>query len=140
MGAGPGIAAGAVVRQSSLLALFPLTVLLFAVPFTPSSSSSSGSGTARRKRWTASWKSRKALTTLRAFSFSSLSFRIYSTFAHLHTLRSHQVINNACASIALLNATLNIHDPNVQLGEELSNLQAFSDGSCGFLLSSYSPF
>ncbi|GAA6031537.1 hypothetical protein JCM8097_006507 [Rhodosporidiobolus ruineniae] len=41
---------------------------------------------------------------------------------------AHQVINNACASIALLNAVLNIQDPNVQLGEELSNLQAFSDG------------
>ncbi|GAA5972235.1 hypothetical protein JCM21900_005399, partial [Sporobolomyces salmonicolor] len=40
----------------------------------------------------------------------------------------HQVINNACASIALLNATLNIKDPNVELGEELSNLQAFSEG------------
>lgn len=40
----------------------------------------------------------------------------------------HQVINNACASIALLNATLNIKDPNVELGEELTNLQAFSDG------------
>ncbi|BGP18535.1 hypothetical protein JCM10213_002952 [Rhodosporidiobolus nylandii] len=41
---------------------------------------------------------------------------------------AHQVINNACASIALLNAVLNIHDPNVRLGEELSNLQAFSEG------------
>ncbi|GAA5969478.1 hypothetical protein JCM11641_008129 [Rhodosporidiobolus odoratus] len=41
---------------------------------------------------------------------------------------AHQVINNACASIALLNAVLNIQDPKVQLGEELSNLQAFSDG------------
>ncbi|GAA5908154.1 hypothetical protein JCM5296_000519 [Sporobolomyces johnsonii] len=41
---------------------------------------------------------------------------------------AHQVINNACASIALLNATLNIKDPNVELGEELSNLQAFSEG------------
>ncbi|GAA5960425.1 hypothetical protein JCM8115_001178 [Rhodotorula mucilaginosa] len=41
---------------------------------------------------------------------------------------AHQVINNACASIALLNAALNIHDPNVHLGEELSNLQAFSEG------------
>ncbi|KAJ8293052.1 Ubiquitin carboxyl-terminal hydrolase isozyme L5 [Rhodotorula toruloides] len=41
---------------------------------------------------------------------------------------AHQVINNACASIALLNATLNIRDPNVQLGEELSNLQLFSEG------------
>ncbi|GAA6003822.1 hypothetical protein JCM10207_006424 [Rhodosporidiobolus poonsookiae] len=41
---------------------------------------------------------------------------------------AHQVINNACASIALLNAVLNIHDPNVQLGQELSNLQAFSEG------------
>ncbi|GAA5869102.1 hypothetical protein JCM8547_008698 [Rhodosporidiobolus lusitaniae] len=41
---------------------------------------------------------------------------------------AHQVINNACASIALLNAVLNIQDPNVQLGVELSNLQAFSDG------------
>lgn len=41
---------------------------------------------------------------------------------------SHQVINNACASIALLNATLNIRDPNVQLGDELSNLQSFSEG------------
>ncbi|KWU42986.1 hypothetical protein RHOSPDRAFT_3688, partial [Rhodotorula sp. JG-1b] len=41
---------------------------------------------------------------------------------------AHQVINNACASIALLNAALNIHDPNVHLGEELSNLKAFSEG------------
>ncbi|GAA5863671.1 hypothetical protein JCM3774_001209 [Rhodotorula dairenensis] len=41
---------------------------------------------------------------------------------------AHQVINNACASIALLNATLNIRDPNVQLGDELSNLQSFSEG------------
>ncbi|GAA6025491.1 hypothetical protein JCM11491_002837, partial [Sporobolomyces phaffii] len=41
---------------------------------------------------------------------------------------AHQVINNACASIALLNATLNIRDPNVELGEELTNLQAFSEG------------
>ncbi|GAA5847678.1 hypothetical protein JCM3766R1_002446 [Sporobolomyces carnicolor] len=41
---------------------------------------------------------------------------------------AHQVINNACASIALINATLNIHDPHVQLGQELSNLQAFSTG------------
>ncbi|KAL8291772.1 hypothetical protein RQP46_002030 [Phenoliferia psychrophenolica] len=41
---------------------------------------------------------------------------------------AHQVINNACASIAILNATLNIQDPNVQLGEELENLKAFSDG------------
>ncbi|BGP26553.1 ubiquitin carboxyl-terminal hydrolase L5 [Rhodotorula toruloides] len=40
---------------------------------------------------------------------------------------AHQVINNACASIALLNATLNIRDPDVQLGEELSNLQLFSE-------------
>lgn len=40
----------------------------------------------------------------------------------------HQVINNACASIALLNATLNIKDPQVELGEELTNLQAFSEG------------
>ncbi|GAA5926250.1 uncharacterized protein JCM15063_000226 [Sporobolomyces koalae] len=41
---------------------------------------------------------------------------------------AHQVINNACASIALLNATLNIQDNNVELGEELTNLQAFSEG------------
>ncbi|KAK4704083.1 hypothetical protein P7C70_g2128, partial [Phenoliferia sp. Uapishka_3] len=41
---------------------------------------------------------------------------------------AHQVINNACASIAILNATMNIRDPNVQLGEELENLKAFSDG------------
>lgn len=41
---------------------------------------------------------------------------------------AHQVINNACASIALLNATLNIQDSNVELGEELTNLQAFSAG------------
>ncbi|GAA6000734.1 ubiquitin carboxyl-terminal hydrolase [Rhodotorula paludigena] len=41
---------------------------------------------------------------------------------------AHQVINNACASIALLNATLNIRSPDVQLGEELGNLQAFSEG------------
>lgn len=41
---------------------------------------------------------------------------------------SHQVINNACASIALLNATLNIQNPNVELGEELTNLQSFSTG------------
>lgn len=43
--------------------------------------------------------------------------------------RSHQVINNACASIALINATLNIRSPEVELGEELSNLQAFSEGA-----------
>ncbi|POY73154.1 putative Ubiquitinyl hydrolase 1 [Rhodotorula taiwanensis] len=41
---------------------------------------------------------------------------------------AHQVINNACASIALLNAALNIRDPNVTLGDELTNLQAFSEG------------
>ncbi|GAA6064723.1 hypothetical protein JCM10212_005846 [Sporobolomyces blumeae] len=41
---------------------------------------------------------------------------------------AHQVITNACASIALLNATLNIEDDNVQLGDELGNLKAFSDG------------
>lgn len=41
---------------------------------------------------------------------------------------SHQVINNACASIALLNATLNIQDPEVRLGDELANLKAFSEG------------
>ncbi|GAA5886865.1 hypothetical protein JCM16303_006739 [Sporobolomyces ruberrimus] len=41
---------------------------------------------------------------------------------------AHQVINNACASIALLNATLNVKDPNVELGDELTNLQAFSEG------------
>ncbi|GAA5921932.1 hypothetical protein JCM3775_003424 [Rhodotorula graminis] len=41
---------------------------------------------------------------------------------------AHQVINNACASIALINATLNIRSPDVELGEELSNLQAFSEG------------
>lgn len=41
---------------------------------------------------------------------------------------AHQVINNACASIAILNATLNIQDPDVELGEELENLRAFSDG------------
>ncbi|GAA5992938.1 hypothetical protein JCM5350_007811 [Sporobolomyces pararoseus] len=41
---------------------------------------------------------------------------------------AHQVINNACASIALLNATLNIQNPNVELGEELTNLQSFSTG------------
>ncbi|BGP42169.1 hypothetical protein JCM10449v2_006174 [Rhodotorula kratochvilovae] len=41
---------------------------------------------------------------------------------------AHQVINNACASIALLNAALNIRTPDVELGEELGNLQAFSEG------------
>ncbi|BGP57014.1 hypothetical protein JCM8202v2_004650 [Rhodotorula sphaerocarpa] len=41
---------------------------------------------------------------------------------------AHQVINNACASIALLNATLNIQDPEVRLGDELANLKAFSEG------------
>ncbi|KAM0751694.1 hypothetical protein T439DRAFT_300694 [Meredithblackwellia eburnea MCA 4105] len=41
---------------------------------------------------------------------------------------AHQVINNACASIAILNAALNIEDPDVKLGEELENLKAFSDG------------
>lgn len=38
------------------------------------------------------------------------------------------MINNACASIALLNATLNIQDPEVRLGDELANLKAFSEG------------
>jgi len=45
---------------------------------------------------------------------------------------SHQVINNACASIALINATLNIRSPDVELGEELTNLQAFSEGASRF--------
>lgn len=42
---------------------------------------------------------------------------------------AHQVITNACASMALLNAVCNItDDPDVELGEELSNLKAFSEG------------
>lgn len=43
--------------------------------------------------------------------------------------RSQQVITNACASIAILNAALNIEHEGVELGEELSNLQAFSEGA-----------
>jgi len=37
-----------------------------------------------------------------------------------------QTINNACATLAILNAVLNIHAPNVEYGEELNNLLAFS--------------
>ncbi|GAA5897676.1 ubiquitin carboxyl-terminal hydrolase [Sporobolomyces salmoneus] len=44
------------------------------------------------------------------------------------TYFAHQVINNACASIALLNATLNIRAPHVEHGEELENLSSFSYG------------
>lgn len=39
---------------------------------------------------------------------------------------SQQVINNACATIAILNATLNIHNNNVQLGHQLDNIREFS--------------
>ena len=42
------------------------------------------------------------------------------------------LLNNACASIALINATLNIRSPDVELGEELTNLQAFSEGASCF--------
>lgn len=41
---------------------------------------------------------------------------------------AQQTITNACASMALLNAVLNVHDPDVELGEELNNLKAFSEG------------
>lgn len=41
---------------------------------------------------------------------------------------AQQTITNACASQALLNAVLNINDPDVELGEELSNLKSFSEG------------
>jgi hypothetical protein len=53
---------------------------------------------------------------------------------------AHQVINNACASIALLNAVMNIQDPNVQLGEELSNLREFSDGKQSLASLTLFPF
>lgn len=41
---------------------------------------------------------------------------------------AHQVITNACGSMALLNCVLNVDDPNVELGDELSNLKTFSEG------------
>lgn len=55
--------------------------------------------------------------------------RVLFVLTNVTGTRSHQVINNACASIALLNAALNIRDPNVTLGDELTNLQAFSEGA-----------
>jgi ubiquitin carboxyl-terminal hydrolase L5 len=40
---------------------------------------------------------------------------------------AHQVINNACATMALLNATMNIADgSNVKLGSQLEELKSFS--------------
>lgn len=40
---------------------------------------------------------------------------------------AQQVINNACATIAVLNACMNVNSSEVTLGEELENLKAFSD-------------
>ncbi|KAM0790745.1 hypothetical protein ACM66B_004598 [Microbotryomycetes sp. NB124-2] len=39
---------------------------------------------------------------------------------------AHQVINNACATLALLNATMNVDDATIELGTELDSLRAFS--------------
>ena len=39
---------------------------------------------------------------------------------------AHQVVNNACATLAVLNALLNI--PNVKLGNELEELLSFTTG------------
>ncbi|KAK4052342.1 hypothetical protein OIV83_002144 [Microbotryomycetes sp. JL201] len=39
---------------------------------------------------------------------------------------AHQVINNACATLALLNAAMNVEDGTTKLGSELESLKAFS--------------
>lgn len=42
---------------------------------------------------------------------------------------ANQVITNACATLALLNATLNIEEKDgIEIGEELANLKDFSNG------------
>jgi ubiquitin carboxyl-terminal hydrolase L5 len=62
------------------------------------------------------------------FYFAYVSFQI-AFLKRLTTLSyRQQVINNACASIAILNATLNIKDEHVQLGDELERLVSFSEG------------
>lgn len=66
---------------------------------------------------------RRGLITSRASPFVGQATRELTS-----PCDSHQVINNACASIAILNATFNIQDPNVKLGEELENLRSFSEG------------
>lgn len=73
-------------------------------------------------------KPRRDSTTSRTSSRPARSRRWWGSKLNT-SLFSHQVINNACASIAILNATLNIQDPDVELGEELENLRAFSDGA-----------
>lgn len=61
-------------------------------------------------------------TTLRASPLRHA--RLHS----LTSLNSQQVISNACATVAILNSVLNIQGEGIEVGEELGNLQAFSEG------------
>lgn len=84
-----------------------------------------------------SWKNRRCLIISRTFSraFEEEVARLQAlaradVFVAVRAdplllARRHQVITNACASIAILNAVMNLGG---ELGEELSNLRDFSEG------------